>query len=151
LNFTPQCSNLTDNVAAINEVCIIKGTPTGVGTRSQGVLKVVAFKDCAATACAGPDPEDTAATSGGHGVHTASTVAGNSLTPPLNVAGLDLKWPISGVAPCARVITYKVCGSNNCDGAATQAAINQSIVDQVDVVNFSISVGTNPWSENDRA
>ncbi len=154
------------------------GTISGIGTRGQGVIvgvfdsganqdhpsfsndaacgfstfapKVIGFKDCAATACTGPDPEDTSAASGGHGVHTASTAAGNALVPPLNVAGVDLKWPISGVAPCAKVITYKVCGSNNCDGAAIQAAINQSIVDQVDVVNFSISGGIDPWSDNDR-
>jgi subtilisin family serine protease len=154
------------------------GTPTNVGTRGQGTIigvfdsganqdhpsfgndlacgytaanpKVVAFRDCSVTACAGLDPEDTSTASGGHGVHTASTAAGNSLTPPLNVAGVELQWPVSGVAPCAQVITYKVCGSNTCDGSWIQSAIQKSIVDQVDVVNFSISGGTQPWADNDR-
>jgi subtilisin family serine protease len=154
------------------------GTPTNVGTRGQGVVvgifdsganqdhpsfandalcgfsaaspKVIGFKDCLANQCVGGDPEDTSTASGGHGVHTASTVAGNALTPPLNVGGVELKWPISGVAPCARVITYKVCGTNTCDGTAIQQAIQQSIVDQVDVVNYSISGGNNPWTDSDR-
>ncbi len=152
-------------------------TPTSQGNRGQGVVvgvfdsganqdhpsfandascgftlaspKVIAAKDCNQSGCIGGDPEDTAADSGGHGVHTASTAVGNSLTPPLNVAGVNLMFPISGVAPCAKVIAYKICTST-CPGAAIAAAINASIVDGVDVVNFSVSGGTNPWSDNDR-
>lgn len=153
-------------------------TPNNVPTRGQGVVvgvfdsgvnmdhpsfgndascgfsaanpKLVAAKDCEQANCVGGNPEDNGAGSVGHGVHTASTAAGNALTPPLNVGGVELRWPISGVAPCAKVITYKVCPATTCPGAAIAAAIQASIVDQVDVVNFSISGGTNPWSDNDR-
>ena len=152
-------------------------TPTGAGSRGQGVVvgvfdsganqdhpsftndascgftpanpKIVAAKDCNQSGCIGGDPEDISPESSGHGVHTASTAVGNSLVPPLNVNGVDLMFPISGVAPCAKVISYKIC-TNTCPGAAIAAAINASIVDGVDVVNFSVSGGTNPWSDNDR-
>ena len=151
--------------------------PSGIGTRGEGVIvgvfdsganldhpsfandgscgfsaaspKLVAAKDCLQTGCVGGNPEDISAASGGHGVHTAGTAAGNSLVPPMNVNGVNLQFPISGVAPCAKVISYKVCGTNQCSGDAILAAINASIVDGVDVVNFSISGGTDPWNGND--
>lgn len=152
-------------------------TPSRIGTRGQGIVvgifdsganqdhpsfandascgftpaspKLVAAKDCNQSGCVGGDPEDTSAASSGHGVHTGSTAVGNALTPPLNVAGVELLYPISGVAPCAKVITYKMC-ENTCPGSAILAAINASIVDGVDVVNFSVSGGTDPWNDNDR-
>ena len=147
-------------------------TPSGAGNRGQGTVigvfdsgvnishpsfandascgfsaakpKLIAAKDCIASAtCAGPDPVD----SNGHGSHTASTAGGNQhIATGGQFAGLQ----ISGVAPCAQVITYKVCPGSSCDGAAIQAAIQTAIVDKVDVVNFSISGGTSPWSDNDR-
>lgn len=106
--------------------------------------KLIAAKDCIASGtCAGPDPVD----SNGHGTHTASTAGGNDhLATGGQFAGLQ----VSGVAPCAQVITYKVCPGSSCDGAAIQAAIQTAIVDKVDVVNFSISGGTSPWTDNDR-
>jgi subtilisin family serine protease len=160
-------------------------TPTGTGTKGQGVTvgvfdsgsnsthpsfansascgfndanpKLTAARDCESNTpgtpiayCTGPAPEDLSTASSGHGVHTASTAAGNELTPPLTVGGVELKWRVSGVAPCAKVITYRVCGTNTCDGTWIQSAIERSIVDQVDVVNFSISGGANPWLDNDR-
>ena len=112
--------------------------------------KLRGARDCFQSQCEGGDAEDTSPDSGGHGVHTASISGGNRLVPPLNVGGVELQFEISGVAPCATVISYKVCGSSSCDGAAIQAAIQRSIVDQIDVANFSISGGLNPWSDNDR-
>jgi subtilisin family serine protease len=115
-----------------------------------GNPKLVASYDCLAANCVGGNPEDTDPSGTGHGVHTASTAAGNALTPPLTVQGVDLLFPISGVAPCAHVITYKVCGTNTCDGTAIVASTQQAIIDQVDVINYSISGGRSPWSDQDR-
>lgn len=116
--------------------------------------KLLSTRDCSSTAagvCNGPTPEAVAS---GHGVHTASTAAGNAV---LNSASPSPNVPapysqISGVAPCASVRTYKVC--NNADGTCSSAdiiaAMNNAILDAVDVINFSISGGTSPWTDNDR-
>jgi len=106
--------------------------------------KLVAAKDCLGSAtCAGATPVDN----NGHGSHTASTSGGNT---HIATGGALAGTEVSGVAPCAQLITYKVCATSSCDGAAIAAAIATSIVDQVDVVNFSISGGTSPWNDNDR-
>jgi hypothetical protein len=117
---------------------------------NAGNPKLRAARDCFQSNCDGGDPEDTSVESGGHGVHTASISSGNRLVPPLTVNGVALQWEISGVAPCATVISYKVCGSSSCDGSAIFAAINRSVVDGIDVANYSISGGRSPWSDADR-
>ena len=96
-------------------------------------------------------PEDNQ----GHGSHTAGTVAGNAMTAPPGGfidtgSGSTLDAPsISGVAPHAHIIAYDVC-TTSCPGAAILGGINQAIADGVDVINFSISGGVNPWSDFDR-
>ena len=77
----------------------------------------------------------------GHGTHTASTAGGNegvAATGPASVFG-----SISGIAPRARIASYKVCWGNNgeggCAGVDSVAAIDQAVADGVDVINFSIS------------
>ncbi len=109
--------------------------------------------DCSATDvngyCNGPDPE--AAQGNGHGVHTASTAAGNTIdntfTPaPLLPDGVTM----SGVAPCAAVVSYKACPTTSCPGADLTAAIENAIADGVDVINYSISGGRDPWNDLDR-
>jgi subtilisin family serine protease len=155
-------------------------TPNGTGTRGEGIIagdldtgtnsthpsfandpacgfsvanpKLVAV-DCSSSAgglCNGPDPE--AAQGNGHGVHTASTIAGNTIDntavpPPALPDGVTM----SGVAPCAALRSYKVCQTNQCGSADIAAGIENAIADQVDVLNFSISGGTSPWNDNDRA
>ncbi|MFZ2234848.1 MAG: S8 family serine peptidase, partial [Dokdonella sp.] len=114
--------------------------------------KLLSATDCSvvtAGVCAGPNPE---AVDSGHGVHTASTAAGavvtNSATP-----SPDLPAPytqLSGVAPCASIRTYKVCPGTTCPGADIIGGVDSAIADGVDVINFSISGGTSPWSDNDR-
>ncbi|HET6546647.1 MAG TPA: S8 family serine peptidase, partial [Rhodanobacteraceae bacterium] len=154
-------------------------TPSGVGTRGEGIIvgdldtgansthpsfandpacgfsagnpKLIAV-DCSSSAgglCNGPDPE--AAQGNGHGVHTASTAAGNTIDntavpPPSLPDGITM----SGVAPCASLRSYKVCQTNQCGSADIAAGIENAITDQVDVLNFSISGGTSPWNDNDR-
>lgn len=81
----------------------------------------------------------------GHGSHTASTAAGN-LYVPASIGGSDL-GRVSGMAPRARVIAYKVCWNGSappagfqggCFSSDSMAAIDQAVADGVDVINFSI-------------
>ncbi len=99
--------------------------------------------------CDGPDGN---ADTSSHGVHTGSTAAGNTIdntvTPaPLLPDGVTM----SGVAPCATVYSYRVADHNDGSlyGDYLEAAFANSIIDQVDVVNYSIGPtcgGGNPWS-----
>lgn len=79
----------------------------------------------------------------GHGVHTASTAGGNDGVEAV-VEGIDL-GTASGMAPRARIATYKVCWgfgddpAGGCFGSDSVAAIDQAVIDGVDVINFSIS------------
>lgn len=81
----------------------------------------------------------------GHGTHTASTAAGNAGVPA-EVGVLDFD-SFGGVAPRAHIAAYKVCGELGCYGTDSAAAIQQAIVDGVDVINFSISGGANPYGD----
>lgn len=79
-------------------------------------------------------PSDT----DGHGTHTASTAAGNAFVS----GGVTY----SGVAPGARLIAYKACPGNSCNGAALLASIDRAVADGVDVINYSIGSGPfDPW------
>jgi subtilisin family serine protease len=96
----------------------------------------------------------TARDNNGHGSHTATTAAGNA-----NVAAEFNGTPLgilSGVAPRAHLAVYKVCftvmsganaGSGSCYTSDSAAAIEQAILDGVDVINFSIGGGENPYSD----
>ncbi len=81
----------------------------------------------------------------GHGTHTTSTAAGNR-----NVAASIFGVPrgiISGIAPRAHVAMYRVCANQGCFTSDSAAAVQRAILDGVDVINFSISGGTNPYSD----
>ncbi|MFZ3071611.1 MAG: S8 family serine peptidase, partial [Anaerolineaceae bacterium] len=88
-------------------------------------------------------PED----SEGHGSHTASTVAGN--TVDLDYYGTAVT--ISGMAPHAQIVSYDVCyptpDGGSCEGEDSIAAVQQSILDGVDVINYSISGGEDPYND----
>ena len=80
---------------------------------------------------------------GGHGSHTASTMAGNNgVQATGDAAGFG---KTSGIAPRARLSVYKACwvlpnaASGSCSSADTTAAINQAVEDGVDAINYSIS------------
>ena len=155
-------------------------TPTGVGTLGKGITigvldtgansahpsfandtscgfrpsqpKLVAV-DCSVTDvngfCDGPNPE--AAPGNGHGPHTASTAGGNTIDNTANPAPLlPDGTTMSGVAPCAAIVSYKVCQTNTCAGEDIEAAIDNAIADGIDVINYSISGGTSPWNDFDR-
>lgn len=105
---------------------------------------------------------------GGHGSHVASTAAGNillNLPETLPTAGeivsdgtpTGFSFPqISGVAPRANIISYQVCFGGrsdqndtyaDCPSSAILLGIDDAIRDGVDVINFSISGGGNPWTD----
>lgn len=83
----------------------------------------------------------------GHGTHTASTAVGNSGVAA-SILGRSF-GTVSGIAPRAHLIAYKVCGSSGSSGVCmssdTVAAVQQAILDGVDVINFSISGGERPY------
>lgn len=83
----------------------------------------------------------------GHGSHTASTAAGNNGVPA-SVEGRQF-GNVSGMAPAAKIAAYKVCwndtdpNTGGCYTSSTLSAVDDAIVDGVDVINFSISGATN--------
>ena len=88
-------------------------------------------------------PTRSATDLNGHGSHTASTVAGNQWSAPFG-AGSFL---ISGVAPHANVVAFRVC-TTGCPTTASSQAVNQAVIDGVDTLNFSISGGVSPWGDS---
>jgi hypothetical protein len=81
----------------------------------------------------------------GHGSHTGSTAGGNSRSATLG----GFKAHISGVAPHANLVIYRVCDPNGCPGSSIDNAVDQAIADGIiDVINFSISGGQSPWKDS---
>lgn len=83
--------------------------------------------------------------SNGHGTHTTTTAAGG-IVDSAKIFGVD-RGRISGVAPGAWVLSYKVCGVEGCFSSDSVAAVQQAILDGADVINFSISGGANPFTD----
>ncbi len=110
-------TNLANNVVGADEFCKDNGA-TGV--------------------CSPRDAE-------GHGTHTASTSAGSAVAHA-TIFGVD-RGAISGIAPGASVIAYRVCLTAGCYSSDSVAAVQQAILDGVDVINFSISGGKNPYTD----
>lgn len=92
-----------------------------------------------------PAEFDSARDDDGHGTHTSTTAAGNAGVQA-TIAGGDLGI-VSGIAPRAYVIAYKACGAEGCFGSDTAAAVEQAILDGVDVINYSISGGGDPYND----
>jgi len=88
---------------------------------------------------------------GGHGSHTSSTAGGNA-GPLVSIGGISLGATAAGMAPRARIASYKVCftyvnpsatdgsgSQNSCYTSDSVAAIDKAVADGVHVINFSIS------------
>ncbi len=96
----------------------------------------------------GPTSEDQ----DGHGSHVGSTAVGNVLydVPIIDAEGNPSDFTIdrvSGVAPRANIIGYRVC-VDGCFSGDIIAAVDQAIVDGVDVLNHSIgSAFGSPWDD----
>jgi subtilisin family serine protease len=88
---------------------------------------------------------DSARDSNGHGTHTSTTAAGGPVAQA-NPLGVD-RGSIHGIAPGAHVAVYKVCGALGCQSSDSAAAVAQAILDGVQVINFSITGGTNPFTD----
>jgi subtilisin family serine protease len=92
-----------------------------------------------------PGEFTTARDDNGHGTHTSSTAAGNAGVAA-SIFGVP-RGNVSGIAPRAHVIMYKVCGDQGCFSSDSAAAVQEAINDGVNVINFSISGGNNPYAD----
>lgn len=82
-----------------------------------------------------------------HGSHVAATAAGNKHIAEFSVGNDDYALDISGVAPRANIVAYRVCAPS-CPTSASVLAVDSAILeDQVDVLNYSISGSDSPWSD----
>jgi subtilisin family serine protease len=90
----------------------------------------------------------------GHGTHVAAIAVGNPLPVPAQAATAGLALTVSGVAPRAALISYKVCtrdaanpaSSGTCSVSAILAALEQAARDLPDVINYSIGGSPrDPW------
>lgn len=104
---------------------------------------------------AGGNPRDDVYDDDGHGSHTGSTTAGNQVDATAYAAEgtpneFSVTSTIKGVAPHANIIGYDVC-DGGCQGFSILASINQAILDDVDVINYSIgsAAASNPWTDPD--
>ena len=88
--------------------------------------------------CSPRDPE-------GHGTHTASTAAGDCVASAV-LYGVE-RGPVCGIAPGAHVIMYRVCAAQGCFSSDSVSAVQQAITDGVNVINFSISGGAQPYTD----
>jgi Subtilase family/Fibronectin type-III domain/PA domain len=94
----------------------------------------------------GPVKYNSARDSEGHGTHTASTSAGNVVSSA-EVFGVE-RGPIRGIAPGAWVSVYKALGTGG-NGFSSDLAVaaQQAVRDGVDVINYSISGGSSPFTD----
>ncbi|WP_248123780.1 S8 family serine peptidase [Micrococcus lacusdianchii] len=78
-----------------------------------------------------------------HGTHVATTIVGN--TDVEQAINGDSFGTGAGVAPAAKLISYKICwedtdpDTGGCYTSASVAAVEQAIENNVDVINYSIS------------
>ena len=82
----------------------------------------------------------------GHGTHTSTTAAGSPVDHSV-MLGID-RGHISGIAPGASIVFYRAGDADGFYSSDSIAAIEQAIVDQVDVINYSVSGGTSPYSDS---
>jgi subtilisin family serine protease len=110
-----------------------------------------AFEDSVAKQDRAPEELISPVDVGSHGTHTASTAAGNADVETF-VDGRSFGLT-GGIAPAAKLSTYKICWEDNdpntggCYTSAAVDAINQAVLDGVDVLNYSISGTTSTTTD----
>ncbi len=83
----------------------------------------------------------------GHGSHTSSTAAGNAHDAVFTLGTDTFTRSITGMAPHANIVAYKICNPY-CPSSSAVAAVEYAISDDmVDVINYSIGPGGNPWTD----
>ncbi|XP_074276021.1 subtilisin-like protease SBT1.4 [Silene latifolia] len=85
----------------------------------------------------------------GHGTHCASTAAG-SVVPNANIFGYA-PGSAGGVAYKARIAVYKVCWSSGCTQSDILAAIDQAIMEGVNVISLSVGSTAIPYFKDSLA
>lgn len=95
----------------------------------------------------GDNPEDDYGS--GHGSNVAGIAAGNIISATYIAPTTMLTATLSGVAPHANIIAYDVClPGGGCPDEIALVAVEQAILDGVDVMNYSIGGGPfNPWED----
>src|SRR4029077_4028200 len=81
----------------------------------------------------------------GHGTHTTTTAAGDCVASAV-IYGVE-RGPVCGIAPGAHIEVFRVCLVQGCFGSDSVAAVGQAISDGVNVINFSISGGAQPYTD----
>ena len=81
----------------------------------------------------------------GHGTHTTTTAAGDCVASAV-IYGVE-RGPVCGIAPGAHIEVFRVCLAQGCFGSDSVAAVGQAISDGVNVINFSISGGAQPYTD----
>lgn len=110
-----------------------------------------AFEDTVDKADRAPEELISPVDVGSHGTHTASTAAGNANVESF-VDGRSFGLT-SGIAPAAKLSVYKICWEDNdpatggCYTSSSIDAINQAVMDGVDVLNYSISGTTSTTTD----
>lgn len=97
---------------------------------------------CTAASCSARDSE-------GHGTHTATTAVGDYVTSA-PIFGVN-RGPASGIAPGASIIAYRALGPGGGYTGDLVSAINQTVLDGVDVINYSISGSADPYDATEIA
>lgn len=118
------------------------GPPFACNGKIIGAYRFMAAYDaCTGPVC--PPGRFTSTRDGnGHGTGTAGVAAGNRAVAAA-IGGRALAT-ISGIAPRAQIIVYKTGDATNFDPDMI-AAIQQAVLDGVDVINFSIHGRANPY------
>jgi subtilisin family serine protease len=81
----------------------------------------------------------------GHGTHTTTTAGGDCVSSAI-LYGVE-RGPVCGIAPGAHIEMFRVCLSQGCFSSDSAAAVAQAIADGVNVINFSISGGGQPYTD----